>query len=299
MSTRLAIIAAKNTAPARETGAPGNRFGSCNRGAGDCVPSPEQVVSSISNQHNMQIGKRELGSAKHTILIVDNFFEDPDAVRNAALKLRYTSEVPAYPGVTASPDWECSAFVSVLSNFVGCHLDIHDVAVRLSMVTKRGSELEPWQCIPHFDEANLAGVVYLNPSDQCRGGTAFYRHRASGLEEMPSRVDVKLALLMMRHGIRTPQELFQWVMSPPEGPTGYITESTADWELVDLVEMKYNRLVMYNGRLFHSGYLNEGDFDQTMAGRRLTLNCLVYNQGLLLQTTDPTREENRHGEQAC
>jgi hypothetical protein len=102
-------------------------------------------------------------------------------------------------------------------------------------------------------------------------------HRESGLMAMPTSMTVPLMLMMMRRGFSSGDELVQWIMTPPEDPAGYITESTATWELVHLVEMKYNRLVLYDARLFHSGFFGEDDFGSTDDSRRLTLNVFISN----------------------
>jgi hypothetical protein len=130
--------------------------------------------------------------------------------------------------------------------------------------------------MPHSDGLDVAGVIYLNPPGQCRGGTAFYRHRRSGLSALPTAVEPAVAELMRREGLWTLGQFAAWIMSPPaDGPRGFITGSTTDWELTALVPMRFNRLVLYNGRLFHSGYLDDGWFGETPARRRLTLNLFA------------------------
>jgi hypothetical protein len=39
--------------------------------------------------------------------------------------------------------------------------------------------------------------------------------------------------------------------------------------------MTYIRLVLYEGRMFHSGYVKEGDFGERDGERRLTFNVFV------------------------
>jgi hypothetical protein len=42
----------------------------------------------------------------------------------------------------------------------------------------------------------------------------------------------------------------------------YINDGNAYWELLHLVEMQPNRLMMFDGRCFHSQYIHPGDYDQ-------------------------------------
>jgi hypothetical protein len=76
--------------------------------------------------------------------------------------------------------------------------------------------------------------------------------------------------------MRRMEELLGWVMSPPrKAAEGFITESNEDWELLKLIEMKFNRLVLYGGRSFHSGYIQDGWFGESLKTRRLTLNMFA------------------------
>ena len=38
------------------------------------------------------------------------------------------------------------------------------------------------------------------------------------------------------------------------------TESNSDWELLDVTEMKYNRMVVYQGIYFHTSYMERDAF---------------------------------------
>ncbi len=65
-------------------------------------------------------------------------------------------------------------------------------------------------------------------------------------------------------------------MSPPrQDGAGFITQSNDEWDFLHLVAMKYNRLVLYKGQAFHSGYIEDGWFGESLATRRLTLNVFA------------------------
>ncbi len=81
---------------------------------------------------------------------------------------------------------------------------------------------------------------------------------------------------MRQHGLSSREDLLRWIMSPPPNDgAGFITQSNGDWEFLQLVEMRYNRLVLYKGRVFHSGYIEDGWFGESLATRRLTLNMFA------------------------
>jgi len=225
----------------------------------------------INQEHKMRISFEVFGRARHKVLVVDDFYEDPNLVRETALSLSYGKDRSVYPFVQAKPDWGSGTLAQFLSKFIREKLIPKNIEVRFRVITKKADELEPWQRVPHFDNADLAGVIYLNPPEQCRGGTAFYRHKASGLEGFPENIGPRLASFMRKHGILSREELIEWVMaSPGLPPRGFITESNEEWEITKLIEMKYNRLIMYDARLFHSGYIRERDFGERLETRRLT-----------------------------
>ncbi len=224
----------------------------------------------------MRIAVQTIGRERNSIFVADNFFRHPDRLRTAALRLKYVTLRGAYPGYEARPPWEVRTLAEDLRRVSGLPLDPERFSVSFSIVTKPGSELAPWQRTPHFDGVDVAGVVYLNRPAQCRGGTAFYRHRLSGLESVPQRGGRRIADLMQQHGLSSPEELLQWIMSPPrQDGAGFITQSNDDWELLYLVDMKFNRLVLYRGQMFHSGYIEDGWFGKSLATRRLTLNLFA------------------------
>ncbi len=225
----------------------------------------------INPVHKMRMSVEVFGRARNKVLVVDDFYKEPNSVRETALSLSYGKDRSVYPFVQAKPYWSSGPLARFLSQFIREKLIPKNIEDRFRIVTKKADELAPWQRVPHFDDADLAGVIYLNPPEQCRGGTGFYRHRASGLERFPENIGPRLASFMRKHGILSREELIEWVLASPGLPRrGFITESNEEWELTKLVQMKSNRLIMYDARLFHSGYIRERDFGERLETRRLT-----------------------------
>ncbi len=224
---------------------------------------------------SIRVEQRELDEHGTKVIVLDGVLRDVDAVRSAALDLSYAEADSYYPGVTAAPDWDPAPLAAALRPYLEAPADLPAIRLWCSMVTKRAAELTPEQSVPHWDGAATGGVLYLNPPAQCWGGTAFYRHRATGLVAAPSEMTIPLYLLMRRHGFERYQDFIAWVKRAPADPTGFVLDSTDDWELIELVEMRYNRLVMFDGCLFHSGYLRDGAFKEEATQRRLTVNFAI------------------------
>lgn len=89
------------------------------------------------------------------------------------------------------------------------------------------------------DIGGIATILYLNTPDQCRGGTALWRHRETGLTRMPTPHEIK------RHG-KSPKRVMDRLYADGQ--------DEGNWELVEMADMKFNRLIMYPAACFHSRY---------------------------------------------
>lgn len=112
-----------------------------------------------------------------------------------------------------------------------------------------------------------------NPTDSCSGGTGLYRHRPTGLERVPPLPDETIRQLANQ------LELRDEFSTSPEGyensqnsiifnplfacrDNRYINDGNEYWELLKLIEMRPNRLIMFDGRCFHSQYIQSGHYNQ-------------------------------------
>lgn len=96
----------------------------------------------------------------------------------------------------------------------------------------------------HSDDicARYASVLYLNTPEQCKGGTAFWRHAALDTDRLPSKE-------MLGGGIYA-----DWYYQ-------MMTREWKDltfWKQVGLIPMQFNRFITYPTCLFHSRFPFEG-----------------------------------------
>jgi hypothetical protein len=93
-------------------------------------------------------------------------------------------------------------------------------------------------------------LVYLNTDEESRGGTAFYRHLATGRESMPTdwsaAREFSHAHLNRREGER--EEDCYW------------HPFRERWERFEMVPMKFNRLAIFPGTVFHGAWHEPGWF---------------------------------------
>jgi hypothetical protein len=231
-----------------------------------------------------------IGPAGCKVLLADDFYRNPQQIAELALGLYYTESravVGSYPGSRAMITLDTTALVETLGKLWGeplrpFHAEYHPVI--FSAIQNRDYELTPWQRQPHIDQG-ITAMVYLNPEEMCSGGTGLYRHRVTGLSRVPIGLTPELTGLAQRHGIpsqalRSPEgyaEFMNTVFFRPEyavKDNAYINDGNDYWELLYKIEMKPNRLVIFDGRMFHSQHIAPGQFRDYFR-----MNQILYFQG--------------------
>lgn len=246
------------------------------------TPQTKHMIESadlaLSDRDDMEIQFEQVAGT--TALIIDNIYRNPDHVRGLALSLNFHREAGAYPGFFAFVSISTRAMLDLVNTLMREHIGA-DLAftpfyqddLAFAVVTKRGDELKPGQRQPHCDGfCAYAGLVYLNPAEQCFGGTSFWRHRATGLElalesEDPVPVIARFGLSGAAAPGTSPAD-----KRAAEAGTGYLIASNDSWEMTQVIAMKSNRFVLYSSNIFHSPLYDERDFGTTLRSRRLTQN---------------------------
>lgn len=172
--------------------------------------------------------------------VIDDFLEDPEAARAAALALDYPPPDPDayFPGRNSAVRLPLPDLDERLSRLAGSALvptprTVHG-HTRLSFAgdTGRGGV--------HVDQSHWSGVLYLSQPVGEDSGTDFYRHRASGMTRAPlTRTELS------RYGVSDYPQMWSEVITPH-------THDMTHWEHVRRVEMKFNRLVFFRPWLWHA-----------------------------------------------
>lgn len=155
-----------------------------------------------------------------------------------------------YPGIRApAPLPYVEAVARGLDPLVREAFGLHGVALahadcNLSLVTLTPEQLVPPQRVPHVDTTyplQFAFLHYLCPPEL--GGTALYRHRATGFEAItPERLPRYEALRA----------------AEAEAPSGYIIGDTDHFEQTAALDAAFNRLIVYRSCVLHSGRIPAG-----------------------------------------
>lgn len=207
------------------------------------------------------------GNEQEPIAIIDDFSAHFDMLVKASHQANFAPAGAAYPGVRCpiSPQYlgERQELLSeIVRNIFGFTKGIKCESCDYSMVTTHPQNLSPLQCIPHYDapDADVLAMMHymLGPE---HGGTAFYRHKASGFETVtPDRQSHYSEMLNQEMKLLGPAQ-------------HYIYGDSEKFEMIGEIESKPNRLILYRGRTLHSGCIAKGaNLSSDPAIGRITIN---------------------------
>ena len=211
-----------------------------------------------------------IGREGWPVLVIDDFFADVAALRADAAAKAFQPMGPHYPGIRAPVATDLvRAFLADLQPLIAETFampgDIGLIESLYSLVTTPEAALTPIQRLPHFDgleSGRLALLHYLSPASQ--GGTAFYRHRATGYESVDqARYPAYSARLqddVRREGLPA---------------AAYISGDTPIFEQIARFEARPNRALIYQGFLLHCADLPKTAFPADVATGRLTVNTFL------------------------
>jgi hypothetical protein len=188
----------------------------------------------------------ELSSRSPSILVVDNFYSDPDAVRRDALSREFAANNLYYKGKRSTTrlltDTQKHEFERLLQRRI-TEWESHS-ANGCFQVTNSDDPL-----VYHCDTQNCAAAIYLTPDAPVGAGTSFWRDRK----------------YHYRRGIDYDAETAREVWHD------YNLLHADNWELVDRVGAVFNRLVIWDARLIHSASSYETFGDEAAKSRLVQL----------------------------
>jgi len=223
-----------------------------------------------------------VGASHSPVVIIDDFGGDAEAIASIADALAPFPRIAGnlYPGVRRMiGEVDRQAYDYVLKTcetaapFIGgaFGMEAFDLdEASFSLVSTPPDQLLPPQRVPHFDSSDqnyLAVLHYLRVPPGT--GTAFFRHRSTGIERItPDNID--------RFVAAAEREL-----SAEEQHSGYMDGSDAVFEQIGSVDAVPDRLIIYHGSLLHSGMIPaDMAFSTDPRAGRLTANLFVIGRSL-------------------
>ncbi len=232
------------------------------------LPIPPEMMLNTEAKASVQ----QLGNSRSSLLVIDNALLNADAIRDYACQYGQfnTPEATQYPGLNAplpagfmTPMAKAlrpllaPAFGVPVQQSVTCH-------GYFGLVTLPPDALSKVQVMPHVDligHQRLAVLVYL--CDASQGGTAFYRHKSSGLERLTGDNFTAYTAAMNAE------------MAEGAIPQTYVQDDHPRFERIGFTESRYNRLVVYNSNLLHSGMVKPDILSPDPRLGRLTMNIFI------------------------
>lgn len=187
-------------------------------------------------------------NALDSIVIRDDFYPDPDQLRQLALNKSYQEPPPGTPRLAVTAicnEAESRDMYERLQLYLPQMPDNKVVGANILFRYTLANAQKKVFC--HVDGCANAGIVYLSKPEHCAGGTTIYRHKPTG-DEIYRRQNRQL------YDFRDPSQ----------------------WEVIREVEMVYNRLLMYPGQLFHA--ITPVFFGDSIDNARLTQNVFIYRE---------------------
>lgn len=158
---------------------------------------------------------------KTNVIIVDDFYSNPDSVRQFALnqEFKIRGNFPGMRTVSFINEDVKDTVQTILWNAAG-EITEWNVGDGLTGCFEIATAADrSWIHTDHFN--TWAGVIYLTPDAPLSGGTGLFMHK--------------------RTGARTSAELAQ-----------YESQDMTKWDMVDRVGNRYNRMVLYRSNMFHT-----------------------------------------------
>jgi hypothetical protein len=199
-----------------------------------------------------------IGNCKNILVVVDNFFENPELVREHALSTTYFDEqtlckLGAHDETTK---WYTHHLESNTDHFTDYFLKLkyhffkdiryHYDSMPHSYTYQTYTDVTGLK--PHVDASNYAGLVCLNYDEEIGesiSGTGFFRVRESNQEYVPSGT--------YRSG-------------------RYVNFSPNQFERYHVEHHKFNTLIFYEGSLLHTAIRT----NWKSKVQRTTFNCFIW-----------------------
>ena len=204
-----------------------------------------------------------------SVIVIDNFYDDPNDIREHALSLNfYKKENATYPGLEAVSDRDWEPTRLKLAEYINDDVTAPGLKnppfaqgkFRIAIKEDEYTRLDK----VHVDQQKYSGIVYLTSNELCQGGVAFYQHK--------NTKEVTFTEKFISH----PELLFLRESSGPEQIKEQLFDyfkNNDSWEKIGEIPMRFNRAVIIMARVFHG---STGIFGECKYTGRLTQHFEFY-----------------------
>ncbi len=191
------------------------------------------------------------------IIVIDDFYEKPEVVRNLALKADYleSDKTPLnFVGTESKKSFYSDSLIKKIEKSIGKNIVVDPIRYSFGVFSKSFST-DQKNLTVHLDACEWTALVYLSLPEHCQGGTHFYVHPLTGTSAVPELEKIQDL------GFSTRDDFIAKTVVP-------IGKDLSQWQESVRVKMKFNRMIIFkSGSLFHAG---SGCFGSDDANCRLT-----------------------------
>ena len=188
------------------------------------IYTPESIDFKINNKFDTNV------------IVADNFYENPHEVREFALsRSSYNPHIEYHKGQRTEETWRPEHIKKAIEKLLQKKIPNWEAHGANGVFQFCTSE-DP--IVYHVDTQSYAAVVYLTPDAPPECGTTFYKSRANGLREAPTKEIAKQL-------DKTAEDLNAEIFS-----AGFYDKTR--FETVDVIGNVFNRLVIWDAKLIHA-----------------------------------------------
>jgi hypothetical protein len=206
-----------------------------------------------------------------SLLMIDDFYRDPERLRQEALQLDFSSQALNLPASRSTETIVTPEVTDIFRTTLGVNISEAALRIPLNGCFQLMTEKDQARSYVHADQsAQWAAIIYLSSPPLSKKapstsgshlGTIFYRHRLTGLTRFPQG-----------------KNLDEWAKEldlTPEELMLLLREDRKDkkkWIETDQIEFRWNRFILYDAQLFHC---NGPTWGKSVTTGRLTHNFFV------------------------
>ncbi len=190
-----------------------------------------------------------------SLLVVDDFLDNAEGLREAALRLTYPDQEGAFPGRNSLERINIEGLSEEVSRLLGEPLKPIDpleshAKCRITLAADIG------RAKVHIDHSHWSGILYLSRPEDSKGGTDFFRHIPTNSDRAPMYAEG-----LGHMGFASYEEMHRAIIEKD-------SLDDSKWERNMSVPMRFNRLLLLRPWLWHTAGPGFGD--------RLENGRLVY-----------------------
>ena len=178
------------------------------------------------------------------LFVVDNFYENPDQIRDFALtQVNYKEDLRWYKGLRSDKNYATTEIKTAFERIIGEEIVNWEDYARNGVNGCFQIMMSKDQQVYHFDEQKWAAMIYLTPNAPFESGTRLHQSKINNSYHSHENLDII-----------------------DDSFNGDFYDSTK-WHTVDAAGNRYNRLVIMDSRHVHSA---GSYFGNTLENGRLT-----------------------------